>query len=167
MGCGYVPDAMPPTISLLTDFGLTDTYVGQMKAAILRVAPGAVLVDLTHAVPAQDVRGGAFLLWSGVEAFPEGSLHLAVVDPGVGSTRRAVAARTRRGDVLVGPDNGLLVPALERLGGLIAAVELTEPEYWGPRRSRTFHGRDVFAPVVGHLAAGVPLERLGRALHHL
>lgn len=158
---------MPPLISLLTDFGVTDTYVGQMKAALLRVAPGAVLVDLTHEVPAQDVKAGAFLLWSAVEAFPEGSLHLAVVDPGVGSTRRAVAARTRRGDVLVGPDNGLLVPALEQLGGLAAAVELTAPEYWGPRQSRTFHGRDVFAPVVGHLAAGVPLERLGRELRHL
>lgn len=163
---GYLPRAMLP-ISLLTDFGLTDTYVGQMKAAILRGAPTAVLVDLTHAVPAQDVRGGAFLLWSAVEAFPEGSVHLAVVDPGVGSTRRAVAARARRGDVLVGPDNGLLVPALEQLGGLAAAVELTEPAYWGPRKSRTFHGRDLFAPVVGHLASGVPLEKLGRALHHL
>jgi S-adenosylmethionine hydrolase len=158
---------MPRVISLLTDFGLTDTYVGQMKASILRVAPEARLVDLTHAVPAQDVRAGAFLLWSAVEAFPEGSLHLAVVDPGVGSARRAVAARARRGDVLVGPDNGLLVPALEQLGGLDTAVELTEPAYWGPRQSRTFHGRDVFAPVVGHLAAGVALERLGRPLHHL
>jgi hypothetical protein len=156
-----------PLISLLTDFGLTDTYVGQLKAALLRVCPGVVLVDLTHEVPAQDVKAGAFLLWSAVEAFPEGSLHLAVVDPGVGSTRRAVAARTRRGDVLVGPDNGLLVPALEQLGGLDAAVELSAPEYWGPRQSRTFHGRDVFAPVVGHLAAGVPLERLGRAVRDL
>ncbi len=158
---------MPPLISLLTDFGLTDTYVGQMKAALLRLAPGALLVDLTHEVPAQDVKAGAFLLWSAVEAFPEGSLHLAVVDPGVGSTRRAVAARTRRGDVLVGPDNGLLVPALEQFGGLDAAVELNAPEYWGPRQSRTFHGRDVFAPVVGHLAAGVPLERVGQAMRSL
>jgi S-adenosyl-L-methionine hydrolase (adenosine-forming) len=152
---------MPPVISLLTDFGLTDTYVGQMKAALLRVRPGADLVDLTHAVPAQDVRAGAFLLWSAVDAFPEGSLHLAVVDPGVGSARRAVAVRSLRGDLLVGPDNGVLLPALERLGGRVLAVELTVPEYWGPRRSRTFHGRDVFAPVVGHLASGVPLERLG------
>ncbi len=158
---------MPPVISLLTDFGLTDTYVGQMKGTLLRVCPGAVLVDLTHAVPAQDVRAGAFLLWSAVEAFPERSLHLAVVDPGVGSARRKVAARSRRGDVLVGPDNGLLVPALEQLGGLAAAVELTEPAYWSPRQSRTFHGRDVFAPVVGHLAAGVALERLGPALSQL
>ena len=158
---------MPPTLGLLTDFGRTDTYVGQMKAAILRVAPGVALVDLSHDVAAQDVRGGAFLLWSAVEAFAEGSLQLAVVDPGVGSARRGVAVRSQRGDVLVGPDNGLLVPALERLGGFAEAVELSEPAWWGPRRSRTFHGRDVFAPVVGHLATGLPLKRLGPALSQL
>lgn len=156
-----------PLVSLLTDFGVTDTYVGQMKAAILGIAPASTLVDLTHAVPAQDVRAGAFLLWTAVEAFPRGSLHLAVVDPGVGSSRRAVAVRSRRGDVLVGPDNGLLLPALEQLGGLDAAVELTEMAYWGPLRSRTFHGRDLFAPVVGHLAAGVPLEKVGRPVEQL
>jgi S-adenosylmethionine hydrolase len=154
-------------ISLLTDFGVADTYVGQMKAAILRVAPTATLVDLTHAVPPQDIREGAFLLWTAVEVFPAGSLHLAIVDPGVGSGRRAVAVRSRRGDILVGPDNGLLLPALEHLGGLAAAVELTEPAYWGPARSRTFHGRDLFAPVVGHLAAGVPLEKVGRPVEQL
>jgi hypothetical protein len=151
-----------PIISLLTDFGVADTYVGQMKAAILRVAPAATLVDLTHMVPAQDIREGAFLLWTAVEVFPAGSLHLAIVDPGVGSGRRAVAVRSRRGDILVGPDNGLLLPALEHLGGMAAAVELVDPAYWGPARSRTFHGRDLFAPVVGHLASGVPLERVGR-----
>lgn len=156
-----------PLVSLLSDFGVTDTYVGQMKASILRVAPSATLVDLTHAVPAQDVRAGAFLLWTAVEVFPAGSLHLAIVDPGVGSSRRAVAVRSRRGDVLVGPDNGLLLPALEQLGGLVAAVELTEVAYWGPLRSRTFHGRDLFAPVVGHLAAGVPLEKVGRSVERL
>ncbi|MBN1210810.1 MAG: SAM-dependent chlorinase/fluorinase [Myxococcaceae bacterium] len=156
-----------PLVSLLTDFGVTDTYVGQMKAALLRVAPSATLVDLTHAVPAQDVRAGAFLLWTAVEAFPPGSFHLAVVDPGVGSGRRAVAVRSRRGDVLVGPDNGLLLPALEQLGGQVAAVELTEPAYWGPARSRTFHGRDLFAPVVGHLITGVPLEQVGPPLARL
>lgn len=158
---------MTPTIGLLTDFGLTDTYVGQMKAAILRVAPQARLVDLTHSVPAQDVRAGAFLLWTAVQAFAEGSLFLAVVDPGVGSARRAVAVRSRCGDVLVGPDNGLLMPALTLLGGLSEAVELTDPSWWGPRRSRSFHGRDLFAPVVGHLAMGVPLGKLGRPLERL
>src|SRR3954470_12431385 len=118
-----------PIVTLLTDFGLADSYVGQMKGALLSIAPAVTLVDLTHAVPPQDVRAGAFLLWTAVEAFPPGTVHLAVVDPGVGSRRRAVAVRSGRGDVLVGPDNGLLLPALEQLGGLSAAVELTDSTY--------------------------------------
>ena len=148
-------------ITLLTDFGLADTYVGQMKGAILAIAPQARLVDLTHAVPPQDVRAGAFLLWSAVEAFAAGTVHLAVVDPGVGSARRAIAIRARRGDVCVGPDNGLLSQACERLGGLDLAVELTQPGYWRPGPSTTFHGRDIFGPVAAHVASGVPLENLG------
>jgi S-adenosyl-L-methionine hydrolase (adenosine-forming) len=152
-------------VSLLTDFGLADTYVGQMKAAILRVAPGATLVDLTHAVAPQDVFGGALQLWATVEVFPAGSVHLAVVDPGVGSERRAIGALSGRGDFFVGPDNGLLVPALERLGGCVCAVELTEAAYWRvDTPSATFHGRDIFGPVAGHLAAGVPLQRLGHPI---
>jgi S-adenosyl-L-methionine hydrolase (adenosine-forming) len=152
---------MPAIVTLLTDFGLVDTYVGQLKGALLSVAPAAALVDLSHQVPPQAVDVGAFLLWSAVEVFPAGSVHLAVVDPGVGSTRRAIAARAGRGDLFVGPDNGLLVPALERLGGVAAAVELTESRYWRPRPSTTFHGRDLFGPVAGHLASGVPLAQLG------
>jgi S-adenosylmethionine hydrolase len=97
-----------------------------------------------------------------VEVFPDGSVHLAVVDPGVGSARRAVAARSRRGDLFVGPDNGLLVPALDRLGGSTSAVELSEASFWrSGSPSSTFHGRDIFAPVAGHLANGVPLDQLG------
>jgi S-adenosylmethionine hydrolase len=148
-------------VTLLTDFGLADSYVGQVKAAVLAVAPTATIVDLSHAVRPQDVFGGAFVLWSAVEAFAVGTVHLAVVDPGVGSARRGIAARSARGDVFVGPDNGLLVPALERLGGCAAAVELTEQRYWRPVVSNTFHGRDIFGPVAGHLAGGVPLEALG------
>lgn len=151
-------------VTLLTDFGLADTYVGQVKGAILSVAPDATLVDLTHAVPPQDVQAGAFLLWSAVEACPAGSIHVAVVDPGVGSARRAIALRAGRGDVFVGPDNGLLLPAVDRLGGYQLAVVLTVPAYWRASQSRTFHGRDVFGPVAGHLAAGVPLESLGHAV---
>jgi S-adenosylmethionine hydrolase len=152
-------------VSILTDFGLTDTYVGQMKGAILSVAPTATLVDLTHGVPPQDDFDGAFQLWTAVETFSAGSVHLAVVDPGVGSSRRAVAVRCARGDLFVGPDNGLLLPAIERLGGVAAAVELSEPRYWRtPQPSGTFHGRDIFGPVAGHLANGVPLEQLG---HHI
>jgi S-adenosyl-L-methionine hydrolase (adenosine-forming) len=148
-------------VTLLTDFGAADTYVGQMKGAILGVAPSVTLVDLTHVVAAQDVFGGAFLLWSAVETLAAGTVHLAVVDPGVGSPRRGVAARAARGDLFVGPDNGLLVPALARLGGCTLAVELNNPEFWRPRQARTFHGRDIFGPVAGHLAAGVALEALG------
>lgn len=148
-------------VTLLTDFGLADSYVGQVKGAVLSVAPTAALVDLSHAVAPQDVFGGAFVLWSAVEVFPAGTVHLAVVDPGVGSARRGVAARAVRGDVFVGPDNGLLVPALERLGGCDQAVVLTEPAYWRAAPSQTFHGRDIFGPVAGHLAAGVALAALG------
>jgi S-adenosyl-L-methionine hydrolase (adenosine-forming) len=155
-------------VTLLTDFGLEDTYVGQVKGAILSVAPNATLVDLTHAVPPQEIQAGAFLLWSAVEPFPAGTIHLAVVDPGVGSDRRAIAIRSARGDVFVGPDNGLLLPAVERLGGYRAAVELTERAYWRPSfpndPSSTFHGRDIFGPVAGRLASDLPLEYLGQAI---
>jgi S-adenosylmethionine hydrolase len=128
------------------------------------VAPAVTLVDLTHAVAPQDVLAGAFLLWSAVEPFPGGTIHVAVVDPGVGSARRAVAIRSGRGDVFVGPDNGLLKPAVDRLGGCVQAVELTERRFWRPNPSRTFHGRDLFGPIAGHLANGVPVEQLGRAI---
>jgi S-adenosyl-L-methionine hydrolase (adenosine-forming) len=154
-------------VTLLTDFGLDDTYVGQVKGAVLTVAPDATLVDLTHAVPPQDVQAGAFLLWAAVEPFPAGTIHVAVVDPGVGSARRAIAIRSRRGDVFVGPDNGLLLPAVDRLGGCTTAVALTERAYWRLANrdpSPTFHGRDVFGPVAGHLASDVPLERLGQVI---
>jgi len=148
-------------VSLLTDFGYADTYVGQMKASLLSVAPAVTLVDVTHAVPPQDVFGGAFLLWTAVAAFPPGTVHVAVVDPGVGSERRAIAARAARGDTFVGPDNGVLVPALELLGGCTEAVELRQPRYWRPQPSATFHGRDIFAPVAGHVSLGLPLRELG------
>ena len=148
-------------VTLLTDFGLADTYAGQVKGAILSVCPSATIVDLTHAVPPQDVAAGAFLLWSAVEAFPSGAVHVGVVDPGVGSSRRAVALRSARGDLFIGPDNGLLVPAAKRFGGVAQAVELSRAEFWRPHASSTFHGRDIFAPVAGHLARGVQLEDLG------
>ena len=148
-------------ITFLSDFGTTDTYVGQVKGAIATVAPDAVVVDLTHQVPAQDVRAGAFLLWTAVEAFPPGSVHLAVVDPGVGTARRAVAVRSARGDVFVGPDNGLLPMAIARLGGLQLAIELTNTEFHRMSRSDTFHGRDLFGPVAAYAARGTDVELLG------
>ena len=152
-------------ITLLSDFGLNDTYVGQMKGAILAVSPSVTLVDLTHAVPPRDVFAGAFLLSTAVEPFPTGTTHVAVVDPGVGSARRAIALRSNRGDVFVGPDNGLLWPAVVRLGGCALAIELSEPRFWRPSPSSTFHGRDLFGPVAGHLANGVALEHMGRPIH--
>ena len=156
-----------PIVTLLSDFGRADTYVGQMKGAILAVCPTASLVDLTHDVPAQDVRRGAFSLWAAVVPFSPATIHLAVVDPGVGSARKGIAVRSARGDLLIGPDNGILVPALERLGGIAFAVELTNPQFWRQEVSRTFHGRDVFAPVAGHLARGAALGAMGPPISNL
>jgi S-adenosylmethionine hydrolase len=138
-----------------------------VHGAILSIAPSATVVDLTHAVPPQNVFAGAFLLWTAVSAFPSGSVHLAVVDPGVGSVRRPIAIRSLRGDVLVGPDNGLLVPALARLGGVDAAVALTRRDFWRSQTSATFHGRDIFGPVAAHLASGVALSDVGEPVTDL
>lgn len=129
-----------------------------MKGVILSICPSARLVDLTHDLPAQDVLGGALALESAVPFFPASSVHLAVVDPGVGTARRAIAIRTE-GRYLVGPDNGLLTLALGSEAW--TAVSLTASEYRLPDVSRTFHGRDIFAPAAAYLAAGVPMERLG------
>jgi S-adenosyl-L-methionine hydrolase (adenosine-forming) len=149
---------MPRVITLTTDFGTRDPFVGIMKGVILSICPSARLVDLTHEVEPQDVLGGCLALEAALPYFPAGTVHLVVVDPGVGSARRAIAVRAA-GSALVGPDNGVLTPGLERSGW--AAVELTASEYRRPDVSRTFHGRDVFAPAAAYLAAGVPLERLG------
>ncbi|GAB4357372.1 MAG: SAM-dependent chlorinase/fluorinase [Cyanophyceae cyanobacterium] len=150
-------------IALLTDFGTGDGYVGILKGVMLTLAPTAILVDLTHDVPRQNVRAGRFCLANAVDYFPPETVYLAVVDPGVGGDRRAVAVRCDRG-WLVGPDNGLLGGVLERYPA-IAAVELTEPSAWRtPNPSNTFHGRDLFAPVAARLAMGTPLDQLGRAI---
>jgi S-adenosylmethionine hydrolase len=122
-------------------------------------------VDVTHSVPPYNWRRGAFLLWAAVEVCPSHSIHIAVIDPGVGSSRRGIAIRCRRGDVFVGPDNGILIPAVERLGGASLIVELTKSQYWRPSASNTFHGRDIFGPVAAHLANGVPVEQLGTEIH--
>ena len=151
-------------ITLLSDFGLEDGYVAAMKGVISGIAPEAHLVDVTHLVPAQDVPFGRFRLLTVVPFFPAGTVHLAVVDPGVGTARRAVAVQSTCGSLYVGPDNGLLTGALER-DPAVAAVELSEPRFWRtPDPSATFHGRDIFSPVAAHLARGVPLDSLGTAL---
>jgi S-adenosyl-L-methionine hydrolase (adenosine-forming) len=170
-------------ITLTTDFGLTDNFVGVMKGVIAGIAPDARVIDLSHGVPAQDVRAGAFVLATGYEYFPPGTVHVAVVDPGVGSSRGAVAV-AGGGWHWVAPDNGVLSYALAALGkrapGIgrseaerwhlgpdAQAVALTEPRYWLPALSQTFHGRDVFAPVAAHLARGVPLSAFGPSLASL
>ena len=151
-------------ITLLTDFGSRDSYAGVLRGVIAGICPEAAVVDVTHEVPPQDIRAGAFHLLVACPYFPAGSVHLAVVDPGVGSDRRLIAVEAG-GHFFVGPDNGLLRWVAERLAGdSWRAVELTEPRYWlapASEVSHTFHGRDIMAPVAAHLAAGVRLERLG------
>lgn len=154
--------APPPVIALLTDFGLADTYVGQMKGVILSIAPTAQIIDLTHAVTAQQVVEGAFLLERALPYLPEGSVIVAVVDPGVGTARRAIALK-RGPHRFVAPDNGLLTPVLAS-GRVEACVAIGNDDYLLPQRSSTFHGRDLFSPAAAHLAAGIPIEKLGNAL---
>jgi S-adenosylmethionine hydrolase len=152
---------MVKIITLCTDFGLADGYVAAMKGVILSLAPEVTLVDITHLVPPQDIFQGAFILAGVAPFFPPSTIHLAVIDPGVGSERRAVAIESD-GCYYVGPDNGLFSLALA--GAVdVRAVSLTQPAYWRiPRPSATFHGRDIFAAVAGHLAAGVPLAAFGK-----
>ena len=146
-------------ITLTTDFGTTDGYAGIMKGVILSIAPGTSLVDLTHEIAPQDIRAAAFVLQSACPYFPRGTIHVVVVDPGVGTERRALAVRTAQA-MYVGPDNGVLSWAWQEQR-IETMVSLTQPAYWLPEISRTFHGRDVFGPVAGHLARGLPVEQLG------
>lgn len=144
------------TICLLTDFGLEDNYVGVLKGVIRSIAPEAEMIDLTHGVPPQDVFAGAFLLEKSVDYCPPDSVFLAVVDPGVGSERRKIAVQSGK-RVFVGPDNGLFTAFLDQ--ALVHAIE--NPRHRLPKVSKTFHGRDVFAPAAAHLAVGVPVTDFG------
>jgi S-adenosylmethionine hydrolase len=147
-------------ITFLSDFGLQDDFVGTCHGVMKRIAPDAEILDITHGIPPQHVLQGALVLCNTLPYMPEG-VHLAVVDPGVGSQRRPLALRTGDERLLVGPDNGLLIPAAEGTGGIDAAHELANPEYALETVSRTFHGRDLFSPAAAHLARGVPLDDLG------
>jgi len=149
-------------ITLLTDFGLTDAYVGVMKGVIVGIAPGTTLIDLSHLVPPQDIATAAWLLHTSHPYFPPGTIHLCVVDPGVGSARLPIAVSTPRA-FFVAPDNGVLSYILAS-EPIVAAVALSNPAYHLPQQSTTFHGRDIFAPAAAHLAAGVPLAELGEPL---
>ena len=161
-------------ITLLTDFGYADAYTGVMKGVILGIDPSATVVDLTHAVPPQDILHGAYLLGTTWQAFPAGTIHVAVVDPGVGTDRRALLVQGG-GYTFLAPDNGLLsfvLPDREGQGNPLqpytgpvpegyTAHSLTNQRYWRHPVSATFHGRDIFAPVAAHLSAGVPVDDLG------
>jgi S-adenosylmethionine hydrolase len=149
-------------VTFLTDFGLQDDFVGTCHGVIAGIAPDARVIDITHGIPPQAVLQGALVLANTTPYMPVG-VHLAVVDPGVGSTRRAVAVRTQDGRTFVGPDNGLLMLAAEPLG-IAAAHELAAAQFRLPDVSRTFHARDIFAPAAAHLAAGVALAELGPAV---
>ena len=151
-----------PVIAFLTDFGATDVYVGVMKGVVLGICPDAALVDVTHDLAAQDIHHGAHALAAAYPHFPSGTVFVVVVDPGVGSARRGVAAEFG-GYRFVAPDNGVLTPAFDELGaGRVVALE--NPRYRRAVVSRTFEGRDRFAPAAAWLAKGVPLEALGPAV---
>jgi S-adenosyl-L-methionine hydrolase (adenosine-forming) len=149
-----------PVITFLSDYGLEDDFVGVCHAVIAGICPETRVIDLVHWVPRGDVRAGAVILRGALPYLPIG-VHLAVVDPGVGSDRRGVALRTADGRLLVGPDNGLLSLAVERAGGVVEAVDIGRSPFALPYVSATFHGRDIFAPVAARLAGGATLADAG------
>ncbi|HEX6585885.1 MAG TPA: SAM-dependent chlorinase/fluorinase [Solirubrobacterales bacterium] len=155
--------ATPRPITFLSDYGYEDEFAGVCRAVISQIAPGAPLIDLSHGIARQDVRQGAIALANALPSCPPG-VHLAVVDPGVGSARRAVAVAAGEGRFLVGPDNGLLSRALDRLGGALDGVELSRSPFRLEPVSATFHGRDLFAPVAAHLSLGARLEEAGEPI---
>jgi len=150
-------------LSITTDFGITNGFVGVMKGVIYGIAPDVKIVEISQLISAQNVVEGAYAMWRAVPFFPANSVHVGVVDPGVGTSRRPIGARL--GDqFFIAPDNGLLTPLIldaERDGDVVEFVHLDNPKFWLPKVSNTFHGRDIFAPTGAHLAAGVPLRELG------
>jgi len=177
---------MAPVITLTTDFGTGDAYVASMKGVILTINPEATIVDITHSVEAQNVLQAAFVLSSAHHFFPEGTIHVVVVDPGVGSERKAIILEAASA-FFVAPDNGVLSYILDEvrtrparpsaptsvnlekrdLGAGFQAVHITNPDFWRQPVSATFHGRDIFAPVAAHLSLGVPLSRFGDSINRL
>ena len=152
----------PPVVTFLSDYGLSDDFVGVCHGVVASLCPSARVIDLTHGVPRGDVRAGALVLSGALRYLPVG-VHLAVVDPGVGGERRAVALRLGDGRVLVGPDNGLLSLCFEVGGGVVEAVDIGSSPFALAPVSATFHGRDIFAPVAARLAAGAALGEVGEA----
>jgi S-adenosylmethionine hydrolase len=159
--------AAPPVIALFTDFGWEDPYVAQMKGVILTTYPAARILDLTHTVPQFNVAESAYLLDQSAEEFPTGTIFVAVVDPQVGTERDPVLIQTSKGKYFIGPDNGLFTQVIDR-EGFSKAWKLDKPEFFRPgNTSSTFHGRDIFAPVAAHLAAGADPEKMGTPLKNL
>ena len=153
-------------ISLLTDFGTQDGFVGVMKGVIWKIAPGTAIADVSHEIEAQNILHGALILGQSYRYFPDESIHVGVVDPGVGTSRQAIALRIGK-YFFVGPDNGLLTIPIQdglRNGETIQAVVLDKPGYWLEAVSASFHGRDIFAPAAAHLARGTAIEALGSAM---
>ena len=154
-------------ITLLTDFGTRDGYPGVMKGVIWKIAPEVQIADISHSIRPQNIYHGALALWRTTHYFPAGTIHVAVVDPGVGTNRRPIGIRL--GDqYFIGPDNGLFTLVLERAevqNELIQVVHLNQPQYWLPEISHVFHGRDIFAPSAAHLAIGVSLAKLGTLIN--
>lgn len=157
-------NAQIPAISFLSDYGLDDGFVGVCHAVIASICPAATVIDLTHGIGRHDVRAGAVILHDALAYLPVGVV-LAVVDPGVGGARRAVALRTGDGRLLVGPDNGLLWPAAHASGGVAEALDIGHSRFRLEPLSATFHGRDIFAPVAARLAAGAALDDAGERLN--
>lgn len=174
---------MTPVITLTTDFGIRDAYVASMKGVILGLNPKAIIVDISHAIEPQNIMQAAFILSTAYQYFPEGTIHLAVVDPGVGSRRKAIVLKTDSA-FFVAPDNGILSYIVDELGKLpgkparhlvsaaeprklpsgLEAVNITNEQYWHQPVSTTFHGRDIFAPIAAHLSLGVPPNKFGGVL---
>ena len=148
-----------PIITLLTDFGLKDYYVPSMKAVILSICPSATVVDISHEVSSFDVLEAAFVLCASYRYFPRGTIHVVVVDPGVGSARKALIFKTKN-YYFIGPDNGVLTLATD-LDGIVEVREIANRKFMLHEISRTFHGRDIFAPTAAHLACGAPMEEIG------
>ena len=155
----HPPRNNPPPIALITDFGLSDGYVGAMKGVIIDVLPWVQVIDISHDIEPQNIRQAAFVLYTAAPHFPEGTVHLVVVDPGVGTDRRPIAVYTDSA-VFVGPDNGVF-SWIYKTQTVREIRELTNPYYKRARVSPTFHGRDLFAPFAAHIAAGVPSASIG------
>jgi len=171
-----IPTSSKAIITLTTDFGLDDAYVAAMKGVILEVNPGATIADISHSIEPQNIRQGAFIFSTAYSYFPQDTVHLVIVDPGVGGPRRAIIVETDNA-IFVAPDNGVLSyvvqastskcisrPTPMKLPPEIQAFEITNPKYWHHPVSSAFHGRDIFAPVAAHISLGTPLNELGQAI---